>query len=96
MGMTFQMILKEAMNNNGGKIPFGFIQSMVAAGEVIHLHPTANTRICVIKLTTGHEVVGYSQVLDAKNDEKAIGQKIALDNAIDELWSVFGSIAKVI
>ena len=84
------------MDGNSGKIPVSFIDSQVAKAQIIHSHPTANTRICVIQLTSGHEVVGVAQVLDAKNDVPSIGKSIALRNATEQLWQVFGSIAKVL
>lgn len=88
--------LTQALKGNDGKIPPAFIDAQVDQAQIIHLQPTENTRICVIKLTSGHEVVGVAQVLDAKNDVPDIGKSIALSNATDQLWQVFGSIAKVI
>jgi len=88
--------LVQAMKGNSGKIPTSFINKQVSEAQIIHIHPTANTRICVIQLTSGHEVVGVAQVLDAKNDVEAIGKSIALQNATEQLWQVFGSIAKVL
>ena len=88
--------LTEALEENSGKIPFSFILGEVSTAEVQYLHPTPNMRLCIITLLSGHEVIGIAQVLDAKNDKEALGNSVAYDNAINELWKVFGSIAKVL
>jgi len=93
---SFQKMLKDELKSNNGKISPEFIDRMVSLSEVIYLHPTDNTRICILKLPTGHEVIGVAQVLDAKNDIEEIGNKIAYTNAKNQLWSAFGSIAKVL
>jgi len=93
MGQTFIEALTEAIAGNGGKLPFHFIQSQVAQGTVTHTHLTPNMRVCVIRLLTGHEVIGIAQVLDAANDVEALGQEVALTNATNELWKVFGAVA---
>ena len=81
---------------NNGKIGKDFINNLAEHAEVIHHQMTANTRVCVIKTYSGHEVVGYSQVLDSDNDVEEIGQQVAFDNAKDKLWQVCGAIAKII
>ena len=95
---TFIDNLKRTMDNNGGKIPKSFIDAHLNHSKtmVTHARLTKNTRVCVITLTTGHEFVGYAQVVNAKNDVEALGQEIAYDNAADQIWAAFGSIAKVI
>ena len=96
MSKSFQMILKEELDNNNGKIPFSFVQHMADVGKKKYVQLTANMRVCVITLTTGHEVIGVAQVLDANNDVEEIGNKVAHDRAVNELWNVFGAIAKVL
>ena len=90
--------LREELKINKGKISFDFIQREVAehTEDVWYFHLTANMRACVIKLKSGHEVLGMAQVLDSKNDVEEIGNKVAFDNAVNKLWEVYGSIAKVI
>jgi hypothetical protein len=96
--MEFIKQLKGAMEANGGKIPFSFIEQHLNHRDtkVTHAQLTPNTRVCVITLTTGHDLVGYAQVLDADNDDALIGQQVAYENAKEEIWRVFGSIGKVI
>jgi len=88
--------IKANLKCNGGKISPDFIDNLAEHAEKIYLHPTPNTRICVLRIYSGHEVVGVAQVLDAKNDVEEIGNRVAFDNAKNELWKVCGSIAKVI
>ena len=90
--------LKNDILNNSGKISPLFIVKHLndSKTKVSHAQLTPNTRVCVITLTTGHDLVGYAQVLDAKNDVELIGQEIAYENAKENIWSVFGSIAKVL
>ena len=82
-----------AVSNNGGKLPFSFIEAQVEAGTVTYTRLTPNMRVCVIRLESGHEVIGVAQVLDAANDVEEIGNSVALQNAPNELWKVFGAIA---
>lgn len=89
-------LIKENLEKNGGRLDFPFIKSLADKGEVIHKQLTDNMRVCVIKLESGHEVIGVAQVLDAKNDIEAIGQEVAYDNAVNEIWKVAGNIAKLI
>ena len=86
------------MEANGGKIPVSFIDQHLNHSDtkVTHVQLTPNTRVCVITLTTGHDLVGYAQVLDADNDVELIGQEIAYNNAKELIWATFGSIAKVL
>ena len=82
-----------AIASNGGRLPYSFIQEQVAKATVTYTHLTPNMRVCVIRLVSGHEVIGVAQVLDASNDVEKIGNEVALTNATNELWKVFGAIA---
>ena len=88
--------LGKVLKDNSGKIPYSFILEQVGMAEVLYFKPTDNMRLCIIKLKTGHEVLGMAQVLDARNDVADIGNSVAHENAVNELWKVFGNIAKVI
>jgi len=88
--------IKNQLEENDGKISFDFISNLAEDAEKIFLHPTPNMRICVLTLYSGHEVYGVAQVIDAKNDVEEIGNKVAFDNARDQLWNVCGAIAKIV
>ena len=82
-----------AIANNEGRLPPSFIMEQAEAATVTYTRLTPNMRVCVIRLVSGHEVIGVAQVLDANNDVEAIGNSVAYDNAVNELWKVFGAIA---
>ncbi len=90
-------LFSELLGNNG-KISPRFVDEMLNDPQtgITHAKVTPNTRVCVITLTTGHELVGYAQVLDEKNDVELIGQEVAYNNAKEQIWSVLGSIAKIL
>jgi pimeloyl-CoA synthetase len=85
--------IKANLEANNGRISCDFIKNLAENAEVIYLHPTPRTRICVMTIYSGHEVVGYARVLDPKNDVEEIGNRVAFENAKNELWNVCGSIA---
>lgn len=88
--------LRKVLKDNSGKITLEFIENEIETEKVKFFKLTANTRVCVIKTKGGHEVVGIAQVLDSINDVEEIGNEVAYKNAVDNLWNVYGSIAKVI
>ncbi len=94
----FIEMLKKELEQNNGRISQKFVNKFLnhPSTTITHIQPTPNTRVCVITLTTGHDLVGYAQVVDSKNDVELIGKEIAYKNASKEIWSVFGSIAKII
>lgn len=96
--MSFINELKKVLEENSGKISASYIEQYLndKNTKVTHSQITPSIRVCVISLSTGYELVGYSQVLDSKNDVELIGQKVAYENAKEQIWSVFGSIAKII
>ena len=88
--------IKAQLNENNGKISFEFIKNLAEYSEKIFLHQTKNMRLCILKLYSGPEVIGIAQVLDSKNDDEKIGNDVAYNNAVNELWKVCGNIAKVV
>ena len=95
--MDLFALIKVELEESGGKLSPKFITSLAnnPDNKVSHAQVTPNTRVCVVTLPSGHDLVGYAQVLDAKNDVELIGQEVAYTNAIDQLWSVCGNIAKI-
>jgi len=88
--------IKANMAENNGKISFDFIENLAENAKIDFIQATSRTRICVLTIYSGHEVVGIAQVLDPANDVAEIGNKIAYERARDELWSVCGNIALAI
>ena len=91
----FTSAIQLELEANNGKLSYLFIQSVADSATTIYLNPTPNMRLCILTLPTGHEVLGKAQVLDSANDIEEIGNKVAYDNAVNELWAVCGTIAKL-
>jgi len=88
--------IKLNLDSNGGKISPDFIDNLAANAEYVWLHPTLRTRLCIMTIYSGHEIVGKAQVLDADNDVKTIGEEVAFNDAKEQLWQICGSIALAI
>jgi len=88
--------LRIQLDYNGNKISPEFIDKIVEESDVMYFKLSNNTRVCLLTTATGEEVVGIAQVLDSRNDVEEIGNKIAFNNAKDQLWSKIGSIAKML
>lgn len=87
-------IFNELVDNNN-KLSKSFIDSVAATASINYLQPTPNMRLCVLTLSSGHEVLGKAQVLDAANDNEELGNQVAYNNAVNELWALCGTIAKL-
>ena len=93
--MNLQQSIIGELAENSNKISPAFINKIVAQSTIQYLKPTPNMRLCIITLSTGHEVLGKAQVLSAANDIEQIGNQVALTNATNEIWTLVGSIAKL-
>lgn len=96
IGNTFIENIQAELVKNANKISKLFIDSLVESSNITYHQLTPNMRVCVIQLPTGHEVLGKAQVLDSKNDVEELGNAVALQNAVNELWFLVGSIAKAV
>ena len=90
--------IRRELEVNDGKLSKTFMDSVLwdKNTKVTHVHPTPNTRICIITLPCGHDLVGFASVLYAKNDDPNVGKSVAYHRAAEQIWSVYGSIAKVL
>lgn len=57
-------------------------------------HPLRVLTICVLVLKNGFTVQGYSSCVSPENFDKEIGQKVAKQNAINEIWKLEGYLLK--
>lgn len=48
--------------------------------------------ICHLTLKNGHELIGVSGCVDPSKYDQAIGEGIAKENAINEVWNHMGSV----
>ena len=88
--------IKLNLESNNGRISPDFIENLAINAEYIWLHPTPRTRLCIMTIYSGHEIVGKAQVLDPANDVKTIGEEVAFNDAKEQLWQICGSIALAI
>jgi len=88
--------IRAQLKENNGKISPAFIDNLAENADYVWLHPTERTRICVMTLYSGHEIVGKAQVLDPANDVKEIGEEVAFNDAKNQLWQLCGNIALVV
>jgi len=86
--------IEKELRENGNKISSKFVEEIGNEAEKIFFH-TKHSVVCVLVLKSGHEVIGYGQVLDVKNFNIEIGKRIAEQNAREKLWEIVGAIAKL-
>lgn len=49
-----------------------------------------NVTICVLILKNGFSVIGHSACVSNENFNEEIGNELAMKNAIDQCWQLFG------
>jgi hypothetical protein len=71
------------------RITLGDIQGKIKhAGYVVV--PDTTLTICVLTLVNGFTVTGESACIDPKMFNKAIGEQIAFNNALEKIWPLEG------
>lgn len=59
-----------------------------------HRFPGTTVTVCMLVLRNGFSVVGKSAAVSLLNFDEEIGQKIAFDNARDQIWELEGYLLK--
>jgi hypothetical protein len=54
----------------------------------------STTTVCQITLENGYTLIGTSACVDPASFNQAMGEKIAYDNAFEQLWSLEGYLLK--
>lgn len=93
--LKLQEAIIDELKEKNNRISSTFINNIAEKSEVKYFQLTPNMRVCTITLPTGHEVLGKAQVLDSNNDVEEIGNRIAYVNAVNEIWTLVGAIAKL-
>lgn len=52
--------------------------------------PNGRTTVCQLTLDNGFTVEGLSACVSIENFDAAIGEKIAKDNAVNQVWQLLG------
>lgn len=59
-------------------------------GETYTVLPNGRTTVCQLTLDNGFTVEGQSACVSIENFNAEIGNKIARDNAVNEVWKLLG------
>lgn len=75
----------------GRRVTKAMIDGQIAGGFTqFHRFPDTNCVVCVITLANGWSLVGHSACVDPANFDEVLGQRIAREKAINELWALEG------
>lgn len=69
-----------------------YLESRVANKEFERV--TDTTTICLLTTVNGFEVIGKSSCADPANYNQAIGEKVAYDDALKQLWPLEGYVLR--
>jgi len=58
--------------------------------EDYHVFPDTTMTVCALTLRNGFVVIGESAAASPSNFDRAIGQRIARDNARNKIWALEG------
>lgn len=66
------------------------LERLVAQSNTTFTNPAGTLTHCVITLPCGYTVTGESACVDPANYNKELGEKYALEQAVDKLWPLEG------
>ena len=66
------------------------LDGLVAQSDVEYAVFGNKLTVAVITLPTNFKVTGEASCVDANNFDKALGEKYALENAVEKLWELEG------
>jgi len=69
------------------------IESRIKSAEY-SIHAGSTLTICVLTLVNGFTVLGKSACAHAGNFNKEIGEKIAYDDAFEQIWALEGYLLR--
>ena len=69
------------------------LQAKVKSSTYTRL-PDSTTTVCQITLENGYTLVGTSACVDPASFNQAMGEQIAYDNALQQLWALEGYLLK--
>lgn len=75
------------------KLSMGHILDTVLRADYWRLGETTTT-VCQLTLKNGYTVIGTSACIDPLEFNKAIGEKVAWDNALEKVWDLEGYLLK--
>ena len=66
------------------------LEHLVAQSKTTFTNPAGTLTHCVITLPCGYTVTGESACVDPTNYDKELGEKYALEQAVEKLWPLEG------
>lgn len=72
------------------KVTKEHLNSLVADSDVEYAVFGNKLTVAVITLPTNFKVTGEASCVDANNFDKELGEKYALENAVEKLWELEG------
>ncbi len=69
------------------------IKDKIASRQFIQPEGTTST-ICLLTMSNGYVVIGKSACASPKNFDKAMGEKIAYDDAFQQIWALEGYLLR--
>jgi len=88
--------IKEELDRNGGKLSKEFVENYANKCTYEYGKTGDSCRTCVLTTTNGNKIVENSLVLDPNNDIEEIGNQVAREKCVDQLWSFLGGLAKTL
>ena len=88
--------IKNELETNGGKLSPQFVQDYADKCTFTYSKADESTRVCVMTTTNGNKFVDNALVLDPANDIAEIGNSVAREKCIDQLWGFLGGLAKAL
>lgn len=78
------------MSNLPDKVTKDHLDHIVAQSQTTFTNPVGTLTHCVITLPCEFTVTGESACVDPANYNKELGEKYALENAVEKLWELEG------
>lgn len=72
------------------KVTKEYLEHLVAQSKTTFTNPAGTLTHCVITLPCGYTVTGESACVDPANYDKELGEKYALEQAVEKLWPLEG------
>ncbi len=66
------------------------LDELIANSEIEFIRVFETSTIAAVRLSNGFTLIGHSACVSPEMFNKEIGEKIALDNAKEQLWSLEG------
>lgn len=71
------------------------LDQLISKSEVSYTNPKGTLTHCIITLPQGFTVTGESACVDPSLYNKVLGEKYALEKAVDKLWELEGYLLSV-